>query len=173
MGIDKIARKAGNELGQQEHHGAQQCILGGRILDVGQGRQVGNERGRSNATGQVVGRYNGNQGMHVVAMSGQPGKQQIAQSTEQGTQHQNAHHPPAQCHHTAHKSAQKGHQHAIDFGHAGHFGFGETHVDIKRIGHDAHHHIADSVDRNQTQNQSCLPFVALHKVDKGIDQSAL
>ena len=106
-------------------------------------------------------------------MSRQPCKQQIAQGTEQGSYHQNAHHPPAHGHDTAYKRAQKCHDHTIHFGDAGHLGFGVTHVDIKRIGHDAHDHIADAVDRNQTQYQRSLPFVAFDKICKGLNQSAL
>ena len=47
MGIHKLPRKPGNELGQQQHHGAQQRVLRGRIADVGQRRHIGNERCRS------------------------------------------------------------------------------------------------------------------------------
>ena len=106
-------------------------------------------------------------------MSGQPSKQQIAQCTEQGAQHQNAHHAPTQGHDTAYKCAQQRHEHTIHFGHSGHLGFGVTHVDIKRIGHDAHDHIADAVDRNQTQDQRSLPFVAFDKIGKGLNERAL
>ena len=43
VGIDKITREARNEFGQKQHHGTEQSILRGRVFDVGQRGQVGNE----------------------------------------------------------------------------------------------------------------------------------
>ncbi len=36
VGIDKISGEAGNEFRQEQHHGAEQGLLCGRVLDVGQ-----------------------------------------------------------------------------------------------------------------------------------------
>ena len=108
-----------------------------------------------------------------MTVATEPCKQQIAKGTEHGAQHQDAHHTPAQRHHAANERAQQGHEHAIDLGHGGHFCFGVTHVNIKGIGHDAHHHIADAIDRDQAQNQCGLPFVALEKIGKGFNQRTL
>ena len=36
VGVDKVPRKPGDELGQEQHHGAEQRVLRGRIADVGE-----------------------------------------------------------------------------------------------------------------------------------------
>ncbi len=37
MRIDKVTRETSDELGQEQHHGTEQGVLGRRISDVGQG----------------------------------------------------------------------------------------------------------------------------------------
>ena len=108
-----------------------------------------------------------------MAARAQPGKQQVTASAEHGAQHQHPHHAQAHGQRTTHKSAHQRHDHAIDFGDSRHLVFGETHVHVKRIGHDAHHHVADAVDRDQHQDQHGLAAVAPQKIGKGLDQRTL
>ena len=108
-----------------------------------------------------------------MAARAQPGKQQVAASAEHGAQHQHPHHAQAHGQRTTHKSAHQRHDHAIDFGDSRHLVLGETHVHVKRIGHDAHHHVADAVDRDQHQDQHGLAAVAPQKIGKGLDQRTL
>src|SRR6218665_935832 len=42
----------------------------------------------------------------------------------------------------------------------------EAHVDIERLGHDAHHHIADAVYGDQRQDRCRLPAMAAQEVGK-------
>ena len=62
------------------------------------------------------------------------------------------------------------HDDTVNFGDRGHFVFGVAHVHVKRVGHAAHHHIADAVGGNKPQNQHSLPTVTLQKVGKGFYQ---
>ena len=173
MRIHKFPRKSGDELGQQQHHGAEQRVLRGRIADVGERGQIGDERGRGNAAGQVVCRDDPHQRLHIVAHATEPDKQQIGERTQGRPQHEHTHDAQPRRQHTTHKRAHQGHDDAVQLGHAGHFAFGKTHVHIKRVGHDAHDHVTDAVNRDQRQQQHRLPAVAQPKIGKGLDHRAL
>jgi fatty-acyl-CoA synthase len=167
-----LPRIAGQELRQQQHHRAEQRVLRGRIADVGQARQVGDERRRRDAAGKVVGRDHEDQRRHVMAMAGQPGEQQVAGRAEHRAQHQHAHHAQAHRQHAADEGADQRHDHAVDLGDGGDFVLGVAHVHIERVGHDAHHHVADAVDGDQRQDQHRLPAVAAEEIGKRLDQRA-
>ena len=172
MGVHVLPGKAGQELREQQHERAEHGVLRGRVLHIGQRGQISNKSTGGNAAGQVVCGYHGDQRVHIVPLTGQPGKQQIAGRAQDSAQHQDPHHAPAQRHGPAGERAQQGHQHAVDFGHCGHFVLGVAHVHIKGIGHDAHHHVADPVGGDQGQNDHRLRAVAPYEVGKGLDHRA-
>ena len=102
-----------------------------------------------------------------------PSKQQIGRRTQHGAQHQNAHHAQTHRQNTTNECADQSHDDAKHFANRCHFVFGVTHVHIKRIGHDAHHHIADAVDGDQQQDDYRLPLVAANEIRKWLDQGRL
>ena len=110
--------------------------------------------------------------VQVVAARAQPGKQQVAGGAQHRAQHQHPHHAETHGQRAADKGADQRHDHAVDLGDGGHLVLGVAHVDIKRVGHDAHHHVADAVDGDQRQDQRRLPAVAAQKVGKRLDQRA-
>jgi hypothetical protein len=69
-------------LGQQQHDGAKQRVLRGRIAHIGQTGQVGNEGRRGDARGQVVGRDDEDQALHVVPAAGEPDEEQVGGGAE-------------------------------------------------------------------------------------------
>ena len=103
----------------------------------------------------------------------EPAEQQIGDGTQHSAQHQHPHDTHAQRQCTADKSADQGHDDTIDFGHRSHLVFAKAHVHIERVGHDAHHHIANAVAGDQAQYQRGLPAIALEKIRKRRNQRSL
>jgi hypothetical protein len=106
-------------------------------------------------------------------MPRQPGKQQVARRRENGAQHEHAHDTQLERQRAADEGAHQRHDDAVDFGHGGHLILGVAHVHVERIGHDAHHHIADAVDADQRQDQQRLLAIALEEIGEGLHQRAL
>ena len=110
--------------------------------------------------------------VQVVPARAQPGEQQVAGGAEHGAQHQHAHHAQAHRQRAADEGADQRHDHAEHLGDGRHLVLGVAHVDVERIGHDAHHHVADAVDGDQRQDQHRLPAVAAQEVGEGFHQRA-
>ena len=92
-----------------------------------------------------------------MSLPTQPGKQQVGAATEGGPPHQDPNHPKALAQGPAQKCAAKGHQDTKHLRDPSDFVLGKSHVNIKRIRHDAHDQITDAV--NADERQQCHGFL--------------
>src|SRR5471032_2058446 len=149
---------------QQEHDRAEQGVLGGRELEVGQARQVGNERRGRHARTEVVQGNGDNQHLQVGAHVGEHHEQQVGGGRGDTADEQDRQDAETYDQQAAHAGAEQRHDQAENFADAGNLILGEALVDIEHVSHYAHDRVGHSIGSNQPQQQEGLPAVAQDKV---------
>ncbi|MNP07621.1 hypothetical protein D3C76_996510 [compost metagenome] len=127
--------------------------MGGGELEVGQARQVGDERRGRQARTEVVQGNGEDQHVQVGAHVSEHQEQYIGARRRYAANEQDWQDAKAHDQQAAHAGAYQGHDQAKDLADAGDLILGETLVDVEHVGHDAHDRIGHPVGRDQPQQQ--------------------
>ncbi len=120
---------------------------------AGQARQIGDEGRRGDAAAQIVG--GDGEGKQPGELSGerQQGEQQVRCRRQDGAREQHAHDAVAGDHEPPDEAAENRHDQTESPRNASDLLFFEAEIDIEHIGHHPHHHIGDTVGRDQRQDE--------------------
>ena len=151
--IGEPAARGRQDVDPDRRERGQQRVLRRGERDIAQPRQIGDEGGRSDAVGQVLGADRQGQHDDIVTGPDLHDVHQVRQRLQHAADQQRAEDPEPQHHDPADRHPGQGRDHAVDLGDRRDLDLGETERDIKRVRHRPGDRLAEFVEDHKGQDQ--------------------